>query len=633
MREVRQRRAVLVAALVAGLLPLASPLLPGIQAGRAPEAREAMAGILSLGLGAILALALGASAVSSDLAENRLGFDFTLPVPALSIWAGRLAAAVGVTTLAMAIVLVPVTLVRGRLPSGLGAGAPPSQWLMFGAALLLAVGLAHAGGVAIRSRSRWLALDLAGIVIVTLLVASAVRRFHDAFAVQTAATAVGVAVFAAIPALWIASALQVARGRTDIVLGHRAQSIALWSMLGAVGLGLSGYSLWFVAGGVNDLVYAWPPTPAPVGPWITVAGRMTGRPEIVAQFLFDAESGRSLRVGPADYGRQANELVFSRDGRRAVWYHREHPSDPTISVTIVDLESPAPKLSATSIEFDLLMPVRPALSPSGARLATLQGRSLSVHDLASGRILAAVTLGEVEQDWVHRYVTFVDENRVRVYSLKKRLTAYDLDVDRRALTSWTGPEFGGGRFSIRWRADHERVVLYESNAAGVLLLDGRTGATIARLGPPNEMSPTRAGFLADGRIVKVAESSPGSATLEVLSPDGVPQKSFPLASGTVDPSIVYFIGGEAAPGTVVVSRTSKLVSSVPSEDRLMLVDVESGTIRTVDGTGWPVAALSWIVSEPPVPGSVAARLVARDGAVWLIDPATAKLKPIVGRPG
>jgi hypothetical protein len=633
MREVRGRRAVLGAALVAGLVPLLSPLLPGVAAGGAAEAREVMAGILSLSLGLLMALVLGASALSSDLAENRLGFDFARPVGALSIWTGRLAAAVGVTALAMVIVLIPVTLVRGRLPSGLGAGAPPAQWLAFGAALLLAVGLAHVAGVAIRSRSRWLALDLAGLVVVTLLVASAVRRFHEAFALQTANAAILVAALAAIPALWMASAIQVVRGRTDIVLGHRAQSIALWSMMGALGLGLSGYSIWFVAVGVNDLAYVWPPTPALAGPWLTLAGRAAGRPGLVAQFLFDPESGRSLRVGPTDFGRQANELVFSRDGRRAVWYHREHASDPTISVTIVDLDGPVPKLGATSIELELLMTVRPALSPSGARLATLQGHSLSVHDLASGQILAAVTLGDVEQDWVHRYVTFVDENRVRVYSLKKRLTEYELEIDRRALTSWTGPEFGNGSFSIRWRADHERVILHESNAAGVVLLDGRTGATIARLGPPDEMSPTRAGFLADGRIVKVAESSPGSATLEVLSPDGVRQKSFPLARGTVDPSIVYFVGGEATPGTVVVSRTSKRNSSVLSEDRLMLVDVETGKIRDVDGTGWPVAALNWIVSEPPLPGSPASRMVARDGAVWLIDPETAKLKLIAGRTG
>jgi len=627
MREVRERRAVLAAALVAGLLPFASPLIPGVAAARAGEARDAMAAILALGLGVILSILLGATAVARDLAENRLGFDFARPIGALGIWAGRLGAAVGLTLAAIVIVATPASLIGGRISLPDRGETIGEIGLPVLGAVLLFVGLAHAASVAFRSRSRWLALDLVGLVVVLLLAASGVKRIHDAFAVETAWLVGTVAVVALIPALWIASALQVARGRTDLVRGHRTQSIALWSMLLVLALAIAGFSLWFVAADVDDLVAAWA-EPAPAGPWIALDGTARGRPGLEAQFLLDTESGRSIRLAPGDLT-SGNATMFTRDGRSAVWMHRMAGSN-TIEVEVIDLAGPDPRPRMTSIAFDLLMPIRADLSPSGTRLATLQGRSLAVHDLEAGRILAAATLAETDQTWGRVRVTFVDENRVRVYVLGERLIAHELDVEHRASTSWTGPEVGEAYPALHWRAGHDRLILADPGPTGAVLLDGSSGATIRQLGALGAQSVTSCGFLDDGRIAMVAEPVWGRAALELLSTDGAPLASFDL--GTTDPSTTFWLGAEAAPGMLLIGRSSRTEPGELPAGRLMLVDLSTGMVREVEGGGRPVAAMSWIDQQRPAqPASVAARLVQRARSVWLLDPASATLRLLAGR--
>lgn len=631
LRDVHERRMVLAAALVAGLLPFASPLLPGVSAARAGEARDVMAVVLALGFGLILALLLGASAIARDLAENRLGFDFARPVGGLAIWGGRLGAAAGLTIATMAIIVAPAALVGGWLHR-IVTDDPESSLLFLGA-VLLAVGLAHAASVAIRSRSRWLLLDLAGLVVVPLLAVIGIRGIVEAGASLNLVVAVELALIAAIASVWIASALQVVHGRTDLVAGHRVQSIALWSMLLVIALGLAGYSVWLVRADLSDLEAAWALT-GPDGNVVQVAGTTTGR-EIATRFLLDVETGRSLRIGTRRWF-DIHEVLFSRDGRRAVVLHRASATAPTIDVLTVDLAAPALELRETTLGFAARRRVlRPALSPTGRRLATLQGRNLSVHDLDSGRILAAAQLEMVNEDPWRDQVAFAGEDRVRVYAFSDRLVAYELDVPGRKIASWTGPEIERDQVNLlRWRHDHERLILRGTGAIGSILLDGRSGATLAQLAPaaqPDDKADSRSSFLADGRIVRLAWARAGRATLELVSPDGEPLRSFDL--GPTDARTYFVAGGEVAPGTITLARGSRGRDGEVHAGRLMLCDVETGRIRDVEGGGFPIVNHVWVFSPAPVrPGSVASRLIARDRAVWLLDPDSATLRLVAGRP-
>ncbi len=626
MREMRERRAVLAAAAVAALVPFASPILPGVRAVQAGDARDAMAVALALGFGAVLSILLGATAVARDLAENRLGFDFARPVGALGIWAGRLGAAVLLTLAAVAIVVAPTSVVSGHIAIPDHSNLTWTLVVPLVGAVLLLVGLAHVAGVSFRSRSRWLALDLVGVVVVLWIAASGVRRIYDAFAFQTASFVGGAAVVAIVPALWIASAAQIARGRTDLVAGHRVQSLTLWSMLLVVALAVLGFSLWFVAADVDDL-YEARGEPAPAGPWVTLDGRAAGRPGLEAQFLLDTETGRSIRLGPGDL-RSGNATLYSADGRRAVWLHQESPGSP-IAVERIDLENPDAAFRQTSIAFELMLPFRADLSPSGNRLATLQGRSLAVHDLDTGRILAAASIDPAEQDWGRVRLTFVDDGRVRAYVFGERLVAHELDVERRELSSWTGPPLSLGYPEIHWQTGHARLILANPDSSGIVLLDGTTGAPLRSLGASEPLPSVRSAFLADGRVALIVERSPGRATLELYSGDGEPLSSFDL--GATDPRTVFWLGAEAAPGTLLVYRASR---SPGDASRLMLVDLATGRTREVTGEGAPVAAMPWVAQHrPAAPGSVGARLVQGAQGVWLLDPETASLRLLAGRPG
>ena len=154
-RECWDKRMVLVAAFVAGLMPFAAPLLPGVNTADGSSSVFVSAAILALGFGLVLATSLGATAIGRDLGNGRIGFDLARPVSELSVWAGRLLAALGVSAAAMLIVIAPA-LVVGLISGSLGRSGAEFEIGDLGAivgGLLLLVPLAHVVGVMLRRRS------------------------------------------------------------------------------------------------------------------------------------------------------------------------------------------------------------------------------------------------------------------------------------------------------------------------------------------------------------------------------------------------------------------------------------------------------------------------------------------------
>lgn len=614
-REVRERRAMLAAALVASLLPFLSPLLPGTEGADPVQVRLLMAGTLALGLGLILALVLGGTVIARDLSENRLGFDFARPAGSLSIWAGRLGAALALALGTLVVVALPASL-AGDPPAALRALTWKAP-LQLAAALMLCVGLAHVASVAVRSRSRWLALDLVGGVLVFVLIAVALRRLLAASAEETARGVALVLAGGTIAALWIASAVQVARGRTDLVRGHRAQSLALWTMLGSLALASFGYASWYRAVDVADLDRAWG-RPAPRGTWVALAGSSRGRPELTARFLYDVASGRSIRLAPG----WRTVTMFSEDGGRAVWLARS--GQGPIETHYLDLASPETLPRRTTIDLLAANGITPDLSPSGRLLATLQGSNLAVQEVETGRILAAVRL-ELDST-SHVAVVFLDERRVRVYTRRDRIVAHDLDLDARARTSWTGPEV---LTDLMPDARHERL-LAESGPGQALLLNGSDGTVLGRLGVRTQHFPPPYAFLADGRIAAVTADPAGNASLALLSRDGEPLTSFDLGSASA--RHWFWVGPEPDAGEILLGRYVKeSLQARPRLERLEIVSLTTGARRVVTGQDEMVGGFNWMAQRlPAVPGGVASRLLQGDSAVWLLDPSTATLRRVVG---
>ena len=82
LREITERRFVLAAAVAAGILPFLVPFLPGVAASDAGTARSIVALTLSCAFGLGGSLLVGASVVGRELAEKRLSFHFSRPLPA-----------------------------------------------------------------------------------------------------------------------------------------------------------------------------------------------------------------------------------------------------------------------------------------------------------------------------------------------------------------------------------------------------------------------------------------------------------------------------------------------------------------------------------------------------------------------
>ena len=120
LRDLTQRWMLFVASLAMGLFIAAIPILKGSRLSPA-ELRGAAGLTAALIWCAVLAILLGGSIFTRDLTENRLAFDFRLPVRPGAIWAARLLAAIVTITLAAALVLAPSALV-GMDFTGAAAG-------------------------------------------------------------------------------------------------------------------------------------------------------------------------------------------------------------------------------------------------------------------------------------------------------------------------------------------------------------------------------------------------------------------------------------------------------------------------------------------------------------------------------
>ncbi|HEY1434184.1 MAG TPA: hypothetical protein VGG65_02355, partial [Thermoanaerobaculia bacterium] len=105
-REFVEKRLILVAATVGSTFPF---VLMGIASrGRSfgtAEDRALVSVVIAALLAIVLAVAFGASILARETAEGRLGFYFSRPISATSIWTGKVGGAVAVIATSAAITL------------------------------------------------------------------------------------------------------------------------------------------------------------------------------------------------------------------------------------------------------------------------------------------------------------------------------------------------------------------------------------------------------------------------------------------------------------------------------------------------------------------------------------------------
>ena len=582
-REIAERRLLLLAAVLLGMVPLAVPLLPLAHVSAA-DARSGTALALSLISSFVLALALGGTVLARDLAERRMGFYFSRPLPGWAIWGGKLAAAVLLAFGSGLLILLPSVLLGDRPdPSGfLWQGADLGLWAGSILAVLL---LANAVSVAVRSRSPWLLLDLLAAAVLAGLVWLIAQRLVAASAFEALARAQLGLLAGIVFSLAAASALQVIRARTDLRRGHRILSLTLWSLTGLSVLAFGGFTRWVLSAEPKDLGQIVEVISSPSGDWIGVSGRARLRAGYVPAFLLDTRSGRFVRINP--YPGVWNGLTFSRDGRHAVWVESRGGSQ--FFALHLDLARPGARpvpMPGGLARFTETL----AVSPSGRWLAVADHARVVVQDLRTGKLRMSAPVTEL-QVWRGDRLRFLDERRLRLFGaewggprtlLESRIRAVDFDVETgRILRDVRVP--GGGHIVWGLSPGGERILLRSLQMSG-----GRFEMRVfdLRTGEPPRIVPVAGSFsgaalLRDGRMVFASEQK-GRGLLQILDAGAVERKRFPL------PGSLVRLGGQPAPGLLFVAAREP---GSPRRWRNFLLDVDRGTLKPIaEGlipAGWP----------------------------------------------
>lgn len=588
-RELAERRLLAAAALGFGLLAALLPLVPGFQKGGLTDAE--LRGGVALGLALILssltAVFLGGSVLASDLLQRRLGFYFSRPLSAWALWAGKVAAALVLTFGSALLVLLPAALLGGSLnPGGVwGTSGPMSAsdaFALWAAGLLLLFFGANALVVMVRSRSLWVALDIAALILVAAAVWDARTRLilagvgaapspHWWVDPLSVFTWMGnTLVLGSLAGLAAAGALQVVRGRTDVRRAHRSLSVTLWTLLAVLGLTFEILTLWWVRVSPSDLLGVTQVVAAPSSSssWIAFEGPAAHRPGYNPVFLYDVESGRTFRTQMGTLSAWWSlPLRISKDGSRAVWLEFQGlPFRSPLTLYKLDLRRPGARPEPTRITL-LGSPDGLALSPDGRRVALASRNRLTVEDLDTGRLLASVGYGG--ELWFSR-LSFAGPDRVWLYQAPGQIEAGFAPYDIYELDVATGKVSKTGRLTdVRgysgWLVspDGERALL--RTRTQLQLRDARTGELLADFGALGRF----ASFLDDGRVTLVSPEK----DLILLDRDGARE----LRRFHLEGAKAVIPVDQPAPGSlrVVTSRTG----DPGSHWTLHLLDLQTGAVR------------------------------------------------------
>jgi len=633
MRETAQRRTIWWAALAAGLLPFLLAVLPGTTFSRA-EIRDASALGIAAGFGLLVALVLGASVIGRDLSEGRISFDFTRPVGGLSIWSGRMAAAVVLALGSALVALLPATLAGGGpvklMAVSLGRSSADGMVPVFGVfwstvlyllTLLFLVMLAHAGSVMVRSHSLWLLVDLVcclGFLAVLFLTG---RFLYAQGAIMGIVRAAWIALGILLLSLLAAGAAQVCKGRTDLKAGHKIISITLWSLCALGAVSIAGYANWYARVSPADLAAVYLGRTAPGGRWVYLGGWLKHRSDqFRPAFLYNPKTGKYLRLGVRGWG-----VAFSSDGSRCVWLEGwKKPDLYTADLT---------KRQPTAMPAGITLPERYnrlALSANGGRCAIASRSGVSLYDLSSGKLLASARFRDsgtpIPGAWGALVLArFANEDKLVIDSVSRdrenenefSLFVRTLYVRRKKLLVTGRVEHLAGAVQIIPDSTGTRFVLatHESGEFHLSLRDGTSGALLAPLGPPGKLRS--AAFLSDGRIA-VAGSLDGTAHIWIFGAGGVPETSVAVP---IKGSLL--LGSEPAPGRLLVT------GPVGGRDwykhaSLHEVNLAAGTTRQVAKNLRPLV-WHWWFGEGTLPTGNAARLcLTADGSLVDVDPATGR---------
>lgn len=407
-RELTSRSALFAVSLVMGGMAAIVPWLS--PRSTAPhELRGAAALVLALVWTTLLSLGLGATVLARDAADRRLGFDFSLPASATSIWAGRLLGAWLTILLAGAMTLALPALAGFDLRSasaGLdhlfyeianprGGAIQPENLFVWAPLLYLALLLlSNVAGLAFFGQRGWIALDL---VALGALASAAIWTWHSLRLWNATPTAKVVLAFLAVGAvvsLLGATWRQLARGRTEMDRAQLAHSTSFAAGVGFAVAAASLFALWYLRPSPWALESGTAYVRALGERWAVVEGLAEGRlPSF--RFLVDLLEQRTLRLGPGDpaLSRWSFAAQASDDERTLAWLETGPRESDGSSLHLLKVDSSGRLRRGGSIDWNG-KPIAWALSPQGDRVAVRWPRGLESRIVAAGLRIVVNDLDE-----------------------------------------------------------------------------------------------------------------------------------------------------------------------------------------------------------------------------------------------
>jgi len=642
IHEIKERKALLVAAAVASVLPLLAPLLPATGSNPAADIREAVLWFVVATLIPVFAVLLGATFIGRDLSEGRLGFFFAQPMSAPAIWFAKLGAVVMLVWAAQLILMLPTALLSGDAARILlktirvlpDSGVPLSLLTVWVGPVVLIL-IAHSVGVVWRARSPWIVLDFVAFVVIVGATRFVLGPFLMVFAAGVVMTVVGWILASAFVALIVGGAVQLIVGRVDAKRGHRALSGTLWIVMTIAVTSAACWGWWVRSATPEDLSRVYEISLG-AGSWIGVTGASAGRMDFYPGFLINTHDGRWIA---AHFGSDVHErgVIFSADMSRAVWTVPAGPNES--QVLVADLNRDSVEKRRTGIVLNRQWRGI-ALSDDGSRLAAIEGANVVAYEVGSGDLLAAAKVGD---GFIPAGVRFDSDDVVAVLAFASEKSVDDSSGSRRR---WRQHRFG-----IETRhLDEGRVIdspwqwvvpgwnsafgytLERRETAGenrLQLVDPAIGTVVADLGDmPGRWSDIE--VVDDGRMVLLRQHAE-RPSLEIVSPDGRNLCRVDLpGQGWLK------LGGEVGPHLLAIGWTTwSGEGETPTRQQTLLVDLDEGAItRTFAGVspvlgGWrnDTSPGAWDI------GSVATRMMEGEGfTLSLWEPDTDELHQLIPFP-
>jgi hypothetical protein len=574
-RELRERWLFFPAALVLGCVPLVLPAF-----GLSREKLPILGVLIALTLGGSAAFVAGVTMLARDTSTQRLGFLFSQPLPWPAIWGGKWLAAVVLGGVSGLLAAIPWMTVYPTPKGGSWLTALLDvQGSVFALSILvILIGVANLGATANQSRAPWVVVDLVMIVATVW----GVRRYVPFLLCGASGWHETLLLVAPALALMLASAVQVALGRTDVRRAHRALSISFWACVLAMLLAAALYLHWIYAAGPGDLRSTLVTGADTSGRWIEVVGSAERSKCFGQDLLIDARSGRYLPLMTAAdlvenrWAARSRPLIFAERAELAARWVTGADGRST-ALELLDLSPSVPRVTRVTLEGTAAPRWRTLLrlSPSGTT-ALLVGEVgvASLFDAKTGRALATAVLPPRS---VAVQALFLSETETRVWLSPEdvRASRRVLDLDTSGRQSWSdfalpvswpgaGPGFA---YALAPLGNGSRVLSFDN---GVRLRDGRTGVLVATLVEGGmswgRLSRWQVGLLADGRIV-VTSLRAGGIRLEVFDHEGAPLRGLDLGPAGSLTSLP-----EIAPGRVAVG----VGPSQPGQT--VVVDIDTGRV-------------------------------------------------------